>query len=243
MTLSEIFWSPAMLSANELIFLDILGAMGLGLILGFERNFHGHAAGMRTYALVCGASAGLTAIGGFTGLWYGGPEITQGHVTAEATHVIQGIVTGLGFLGGGVILRDGPTVRGLSTAASIWTAAAIGVIVGVGMYAAAFVATLACVVLMSGFKRLEMRLPHRRQIKATIKLDGQTPLPLDRVPGFMKEFGYTMLELSLTSSEPDKHFSYDLVLQADASHNFNDLADALGRMQGVAAFSLSPMRD
>src|SRR5579859_1313191 len=131
MTLSEIFWSPAMLSTNGLIFLDILGAMGLGLILGFERNFHGHAAGMRTYALVCGASAALTAIGGFTGLWYGGPSITQGHLVAEATHIIQGIVTGIGFLGAGVILRDGVNVRGLSTAASIWTASAIGIVVGV----------------------------------------------------------------------------------------------------------------
>ena len=243
MSLSEIFWSHAMLSANELILLDILGAMGLGLVLGFERNFHGHAAGMRTYALVCGAAAGLTAIGGFTGLWYGGPTVTQGHVQAEATHIVQGIVTGLGFLGGGVILRDGVTVRGLSTAASIWTAAAIGVVVGVGMYGAALVATLASVVLMSGFKRLEMRLPHRRQIKAAIKLDAPTSLPPDRLPRFMEDFGYILLELAVASSEADKHFSYDLVLQADASHNFNDLVDALGNMPGVAAFSLSPMRD
>jgi len=242
MSLFQTFWSSAELAANELIFLDILGAMGLGLILGFERNFHGHAAGMRTYALVCGASAALTAIGGFTGLWYGGPSITQGHLVAEATHIIQGIVTGIGFLGAGVILRDGVNVRGLSTAASIWTASAIGIVVGVGMYATACVATLASVVLMSGFKRLEMRLPHRRQLKAAITLDGPAPLPPERMPDFMKGYGYTVLELSVASSA-EKHFSYDLVLQSDASHNFNDLADALGKMQGVTAFSLSPMRD
>jgi len=243
MSLFQTFWSSAALTANELIFLDTLGAMALGLALGFERHFHGHAAGMRTYALVCGASAALTAIGGFTGLWFGGPQITQGHVAAESTHIIQGIVTGLGFLGGGVILRDGVSVRGLSTAASIWAAAVIGIIVGVGFYAAAFVATLASVVLMSGFKQLEMRLPHRRQLKVGISLAAPTVLPPERVPDFMKGFGYTLMEMSLTSSTAEKHFSYDLVLQSDASHNFNDLADALGKMQGVAAFSLSPMRD
>ena len=237
------FWSSAALSANELIFLDILGAMALGLILGFERNFHGHAAGMRTYALVCGASAGLTAIGGFTGLWYGGPTVTQGPVTAEATHVIQGIVTGIGFLGAGVILRDGATIRGLSTAASIWAAAAIGIVVGVGFYAAAFVATLASVVLMSGFKRLEMRLPHRRQLKVAITLNGPGGLPPEKMPDFMKEFGYTVVELSLSSAAAEKHFSYDLVLQSDATHNFNDLANALEKMPEIAAFSLAPMRD
>jgi putative Mg2+ transporter-C (MgtC) family protein len=243
MSLFQTFWSPAALTANELIFLDILGAMGLGLILGFERNYHGHAAGMRTYALVCGASAGLAAIGGFTSQWYGGPLVTQGHVTAEATHVIQGIVTGIGFLGAGVILRDGVTIRGLSTAASIWTASAIGIIVGVGMYATAFVTTLASVVLMSGFKRLETRLPHRRQLKVAITLDGPAHLPLERLPDLMKGYGYSVMELSVSSSAPEKHFSYDLVLQSDATHNFNDLADALGKMTGVTAFSLSPMRD
>jgi len=242
MSLLQTFWSSAELAANELIFLDILGAMGLGLILGFERNYHGHAAGMRTYALVCGASAGLAAIGGFTGQWYGGPAVTQGHLVAEATHIIQGIVTGIGFLGAGVILRDGATIRGLSTAASIWTASAIGIIVGVGLYATAFVATIACVVLMSGFKRLETRLPHRRQLKVAITLDGPAPLPPERMPDFMKSYGYSIMELSVASSA-EKHFSYDLVLQSDATHNFNDLADALGKMQGVSAFSLSPMRD
>jgi putative Mg2+ transporter-C (MgtC) family protein len=198
---------------------------------------------MRTYALVCGASAGLAAIGGFTGLWYGGPAMTQGHVAAEASHILQGIVTGIGFLGAGVILRDGPTIRGLSTAASIWAAAAIGIIVGIGFYAAALVATLATLVVMSGFKRIEMRLPHRRQLKATITLDEPDILPPGRVPDFMKGFGYLVVELSLSSEAREKHFSYDLVLQADASHNFNDLADALEKMPGVEAFSLSPMRD
>jgi len=243
MTLSEIFWSPAMLSTNGLILFDILGGMGLGLILGFERNFHGHAAGMRTYALVCGATSGLVAIGGFSGQWFGGPSLTNGHVVAEATHVIQGIVTGIGFLGAGVIMRDGATIRGLSTAASIWSAAAIGIIVGVGFYAAAMAATLLMVVLMSGFKRLEMGLPHRRQIKVAITLDGPAALAPENLPGFMKDFGYTVVETALSWAGAEKHFAYDLVLQADAAHNFNDLADTLGKMQGVAAFSLTPMRD
>ena len=159
MTLFDTFWGPTILHTNGLIFLDILGAMGLGLILGFERNFHGHAAGMRTYALVSGSAAAVTAIGGFSGQWFGGPDIVQGHVVAEATHVIQGIVTGIGFLGAGVILRDGATIRGLSTAASIWATAAIGIIVGVGFYSAAILTTLMTVALMIGFKRLEMRMP------------------------------------------------------------------------------------
>ncbi len=239
----DTFWSTSFLTSNLVVFLEILGALGLGVILGFERNFHGHAAGMRTYSLVCGSAAAVTAIGGFYGQWFGGPGVAQGHVVAEATHVIQGIVTGIGFLGAGVIVRDGATIRGLSTAASIWAAAAIGIIVGVGFYLVAILTTGACVILMAGFKRLEMRLPHRRQLKLAMTLDLPPALTIDKVPLFFKELGYMVGDISCKADQVEKHFFYDLVLFSDASHNFQDLADALSKMNGVSAYSLVPMRD
>ena len=243
MSLLHTFWSEPFFTSNLLICLQTLGAMGLGLLLGLERNYHGHAAGMRTYALVAGAAAAVTAIGGFSGQWFGGPALTQGHVTAEATHVIQGIVTGIGFLGAGVILRDGATIRGLSTAASIWATAVIGIIVGVGFYAAAIFFTLATALLMIGFKRVEMSLPHRRQLKVSLTLDLPASLPIDRLFLFFKDIGYTLGDVSCKSDRQEKHFSYDLVLHSDASHNFQDLANALAGIEGVVAYSLVPMRD
>lgn len=243
MGLFHTFWSEAFFTSNLLICLQTLGAMGLGLLLGLERNYHGHAAGMRTYALVAGAAAAATAIGGFSGQWFGGPALTQGHVTAEATHVIQGIVTGIGFLGAGVILRDGATIRGLSTAASIWATAVIGIIVGVGFYAAAIFTTIATAVLMTGFKRLEMRLPHRRQLKLTLTLGQPPALPIGRLHLFFKDLGYTLGDVSCKSDLQEEHFSYDLVLHSDASQNFQDLADALAGVEGVVSYSLVPMRD
>ena len=243
MTLYETFWGSAALTSNGLICLDILGAMGLGLILGFERNFHGHAAGMRTYALVCGSAAAVTAIGGFSGQWFGGPDIVQGHVVAEATHVIQGIVTGIGFLGAGVILRDGATIRGLSTAASIWAAAAIGIVVGVGFYFAAMFITVMTVILMIGFKRLEMRLPHRRQFKALITLSGPEAMPREKIHSFMRKFGFSVGDFTCQSDKIQKHICYDMVLHSDASHNFNELVNELDHMESVLSYSLSPMRD
>lgn len=243
MTLYDTFWGSAALTSNGLIFLDILGAMGLGLILGFERNFHGHAAGMRTYGLVCASAAALTAIGGFSGQWFGGPAIVQGKVIAEATHVIQGIVTGIGFLGAGVILRDGATIRGLSTAASIWAAATIGIIVGVGFYLAAMVMTAMTVVLMIGFKRLEMRLPHRRQFKAQVVLSGPEALPRDQIHAFMRQFGFSVGDFACQSDKGKNQFSYDMILHSDASHNFNELVNRLDHMEPVLSYTLSPMRD
>jgi putative Mg2+ transporter-C (MgtC) family protein len=243
MTLFDAFWSPAILTSNGLIFLDIIGAMGLGLILGFERNYHGHAAGMRTYSLVCGSAAAVTAIGGFSGQWFGGAAVIQGHVVTEATHVVQGIVTGIGFLGAGVILRDGVTIRGLSTAASIWAAAAIGIIVGIGFYAAAMLTTLATIGLMIGFKRLELRLPHRRQFKAVITLSRPETLPPAEVHGFMRKHGYTVGDLACQSDKGQKQVTYDLILHSDSAHNFNELIGALESLEGISAYVLSPMRD
>src|SRR3981189_3604003 len=130
------YWSAPEVAANGVIFLKLLGALLLGLLVGYERSYHGRAAGMRTYGLVCMASAALTIIGGYPGFWFGG----QGGVmvtAADPTRIIQGVVTGIGFLGAGVIMREGFNISGLTTAASIWASSVIGILVGVGFYPAA----------------------------------------------------------------------------------------------------------
>ena len=104
--------------------LEALGrvALGglLGYVIGFEREYRGSDAGDRTFALVCMGSAAFTAIG-----------VAQFPATAEK--ILAGIVTGIGFLGAGLIMRgDGGGVRGLTTAASLWATAALGVFVGAG---------------------------------------------------------------------------------------------------------------
>src|SRR5450830_1061906 len=124
------YWSPAELATNGVILLNLLGALLLGLLVGYERSYHGRASGMRTYGLVCMASAALTVIAGYPEYWYGGKTAIFGG--ADPTRIIQGIVTGIGFLGAGVIMKEGFSISGLTTAASIWTSAAIGILVGVG---------------------------------------------------------------------------------------------------------------
>lgn len=102
MDLLRSYWSPAELVTNGLIFLHLLGALAVGLLLGYERSYHGRAAGMRTYGLVCLASTALTVVNAYPSMWYGGIG-TQGAaqgaaLSGDPTRVIQGIVTGIGFL-------------------------------------------------------------------------------------------------------------------------------------------------
>src|SRR5271154_4035326 len=161
------YWDNPEISANILIFLNILGALFLGLMVGYERSYRGRAAGMRTYGLVCMASCALTVISGYPEFWW------SGHMPAVVTaidpgRIIQGVVTGIGFLGAGVIMRDGVNISGLNTAASIWTVAAIGVLVGVGFYGAAILLALLSTVFMWWGLKIEDLLPGRHAVAVTL---------------------------------------------------------------------------
>ncbi|GAB3150694.1 MgtC/SapB family protein [Amycolatopsis sp. NPDC004378] len=109
-----------------------LGAgVGLGTVIGFERQYRARMAGLRTNALVAAGATlfVLLSAHGFTG------------AGADPTRVAAQIVSGIGFLGAGVILREGLTVRGLNTAATLWCSAAVGSLAGAGLYAAALAGT------------------------------------------------------------------------------------------------------
>lgn len=93
--------------------------------MGYERSYNGRASGMRTYGLVCMASTALTVFVGYAPLWYGGAAT---RVAPDARRIVQGVVTGVGFVCAGVIVKDGLNVSGLTTAASIWAASAVGVL-------------------------------------------------------------------------------------------------------------------
>ena len=108
----------------------------LGAAIGFEREIHDHPAGMRTHLLVALGSALFTVVSifGFVGA-------VQGQAAVDPSRVAAQVVTGIGFLGAGAILKYGTSIRGLTTAASLWATAAIGMAVGTGAYLVAAIAT------------------------------------------------------------------------------------------------------
>jgi len=139
------------------IALRLGSATFVGAVLGLNRELRGKPAGLRTNALVSLGSALLILAG--VGVAQGGGEL-EANVTSR---VMQGVITGIGFLGAGVILRDtgGTQVHGITTAATIWLTAALGVLCGVGMWTLALLGmALTLVVLVFG-KPLEKFL-HRK---------------------------------------------------------------------------------
>src|SRR5215212_953182 len=142
-------------------FLVILTRIAAGLLvgglIGLERSFHGRPAGFRTHALVCVASALLMLVTVYQSEWM--TAVPLDAIRTDPTRMAQGIMTGIGFLGAGVIFKEGLTVRGLTTAASIWITAAIGILVGIGFYFPAVLALAAALTVLALFRYIEARLP------------------------------------------------------------------------------------
>lgn len=109
----------------------LLLALLAGGIIGIERALHGREAGFRTHALVCVSSSLLMILMVYQ--WDLVPAQFLDTVRADPSRMAQGIMTGIGFLGAGMIIKEGLTVRGLTTAASIWMTASIGIVIGLSL--------------------------------------------------------------------------------------------------------------
>jgi putative Mg2+ transporter-C (MgtC) family protein len=234
------YWSAPEIATNILILLHLLGALAVGVLIGYERSYHGRAAGIRTYALVCVASCVLTVINAYPHHWFGGMSATP--AAADPTRVIQGIMTGIGFLGAGVIMKEGLSIRGLSTAASIWMTSAIGVVIGVGFYGAAIFAAIITVALMSGVRSIETALPHQMLMHLTLKFPHDRTPEANDIRALMEQFGWEVSEWSFLLGQEGSRFEYQLVLTANAPVKPVKLVEALGRLDGLLEYRLSPSR-
>jgi putative Mg2+ transporter-C (MgtC) family protein len=132
--------------------LRLATALSLGAVIGVERQWRARMAGLRTNVLVATGAALFVLLSAY------GFHPEMGGVAADPTRVAAQIVSGIGFLGAGVILRDGLNVRGLNTAASLWCSAAVGSLAGVGMYTIAAVGTAAVIVANVGLRPLARRI-------------------------------------------------------------------------------------
>lgn len=244
-TLLAGYWSAPEVAANLVILLHLLVALIVGGLLGYERSFHGRAAGLRTYSLVCLASTALTVLSGYPELWYASSHLpgTAPYSSADPTRVIQGIMTGIGFLGAGVIVRDGMSIRGLSTAASIWMTASVGILIGLGFVIAACAAAVLAMFVMSGLRWLEDRLPRRGLLHLRARFPReQCPTETD-MRALVARFGFRAQGLSYELHDNGRGLEYRMSLVTRHPPDGEALAQELLRMPQLSAFRLSPLRD
>ncbi|WP_018150912.1 MgtC/SapB family protein [Leeia oryzae] len=238
------YWSTTFLAANVTIALNIFGALLLGMLVGYERSYHGRAAGMRTYGLVAMASTALTVVVGYPEFWFGGH--TGVAITSQPTQVIQGIVTGVGFLGAGIIMKDGFTISGLTSAASIWASSAIGVLVGLGFYAASITLGLLSAICMMWGPKLENLLPSRQAVAVHIRYKAGYKPTIDFLRSWIHTLGFNFAEGSLSVAKQGNHIEWRFVvidIHNMRTPSIQHIADELEQLEGIEEYQLSHARN
>ena len=146
----------------------VAAAMAAGGLIGVERTYHGHPAGFRTHILVCLTSCLLMLAAMHQSTW-AFVALPGQTVVIDPTRMSHGLLTGIGFLCAGVIFREGFSVHGLTTAASLWVTSAIGVLYGVGMLDLALIGSAATLGVLAVLRLLDAKLPHVGVMDVTLR--------------------------------------------------------------------------
>src|SRR5216117_4101395 len=176
------------------IALHLVIALAAGGIIGLERSYHGRPAGFRTHALVCIASTVLMILTVYHVKWFEASFLER--VTIDPTRMAHGIMTGIGFLGAGVIVKEGLTVRGLTTAASIWITAAIGILAGIGFYFPLLVSVVMTLGVLSLFRLIEARMPTQVYYHFDVRFARSAGMSEAALRTMIEEHGFSIANFS-----------------------------------------------
>lgn len=226
----------------EQIVFPLVGSLAAGILIGFEREYKSRPAGLRTHTLVSLASTLLMLAAARQGDW----EvlfIDDGSIVTDPTRMAHGILTGLGFLCAGVIVRHGFSIQGLTTATSLWMTSALGILFGVGLYDLAIAGTVVTLVVLLLFRLLYRYLPRRGNLDIVVRVEtgaGMDGTELERLlarHGLRGEVlrhrlleGGAVLELSAKAVSPQ------LV-------RLEPLSRALRGIDGMRGFEIAPRED
>ncbi|HEX6928950.1 MAG TPA: MgtC/SapB family protein [Gammaproteobacteria bacterium] len=221
------------------ILVPLCSAWLAGSLIGLERSYHGRPAGFRTHTLVCLSSALLMLATVHQDQWIGGLAIET--VTTDPTRMAQGIMTGIGFIGAGVIFQEGLTVHGLTTAASIFITAALGILFGIGYFLPAIFTTAITLIVLGMFRMLERHIPAQNILKHALRFSR------DNVPGehavreLLREHDFVITQMGYALSEDGRTFEYRMLIGTLDPRNICRLADTLRDRKDVIEYSLLPM--
>ena len=205
--------------------LRLLLAAVLGAVIGFEREIHEHPAGMRTHLLVSLGSAAFTVLS-----IYGFPS-GQG-VSTDTSRVAAQIVTGIGFLGAGAIIKYGTSVRGLTTAASLWATAAVGMAVGAGWWVVALVTTAIVVFSLWPLNRVLARIRGQGPHPMRFRLQAQRLEALGEVTRVLTAHRVEIGEIN-SQRVAKAHYEIELQVRVPESLGQEELVQAIGAVPDV----------
>jgi putative Mg2+ transporter-C (MgtC) family protein len=152
-------------------------------------------------------------------------------------------MTGIGFLGTGVIFKEGLTVRGLTTAASIWITSGIGILIGIGFWFAAIVGAIATLVVLALFRFVETRLPSEFYAHHMLRFQRDRVMSEDELRKLVGDHGFTIANLACRLTEGGQQFEYRMTIKSRDRKNGERLAAQLRSLPEVIEFRISPTGD
>jgi putative Mg2+ transporter-C (MgtC) family protein len=194
------------------ILVRLAAAAALGSVIGIERELREREAGFRTHMLVSVGAALFTLVSAYA--WTDFTFSQASGVTFDPTRIAAQIVTGIGFIGAGAIIRQGLTVRGLTTAATLWMVAAIGMACGAGFYWAAVIATAIALVGLGPLRLVSRRIgerPHRRELEVELEAKASAAPAL----AALEQLGVTVASFSIAAHGDGRRLSCVVELQQE----------------------------
>lgn len=219
------------------ILVELGAAWFAGALIGSERSFHGRAAGFRTHALVSLAAASAVMV--CLAPTFSPGVFPGGAARLDPTRLAQGVMTGVGFLGAGVIFKEGVNVQGLTTAASVWATAAIGLLFGVGALGVGALATAGVLSTLLILRWVEELLPARVYAWAAFRFRSDSAPDTATLQAGLAAFGVSLRELSYARSHDGSIVEFSGNLMAEQDRAFDLLASHLRTLEGLAEFELS----
>jgi putative Mg2+ transporter-C (MgtC) family protein len=219
----------------------LLAALVAGGLIGLERSYHGRPAGFRTHTLVCMASSLLMVVALYQATWF--PDAGPETVRIDPTRMAQGVMTGIGFLGAGVIMKEGLSVRGLTTAASIWITSAIGILAGVGLYGPVVLATLLTLGTLTVFRRIESIMPTLLYAHHRLRFAREHVMSEPDVRSMLAEHGFSVANVSYGVIGDGRFFEYHMIIRTKDHRSAGALARRLTGLPAVVEFQIAPTGD
>jgi len=215
---------------------NLAAAWIAGGVIGIERSYHGRAAGFRTHCIVALAAAGAIMIAFIPALQ---PALFHGPASIDnAGRIAQGVMTGIGFLGAGVIFKEGVNIQGLTTAASVWATAGIGILFGVGAYVPGTLLTVAVLVTLIVLRWTEVVMPAKVYVWSIFRFKEAGAPTGDAFKAMLVAHGASVVELSYARKAGGDIIEYSGVMRTPRPAVLHAMADHLRGMEGLVEYEL-----
>lgn len=218
------------------IAVNLAAAWAAGGVIGIERSYHGRAAGFRTHCIVALAAAGAIMIAFVPALQ---PALFHGPASIDnAGRIAQGVMTGIGFLGAGVIFKEGVNIQGLTTAASVWATAGIGLLFGVGAYAPGALLTGAVLATLIVLRWAELVMPAKVYVWSVFRFKADGAPTGDAFKAALAAQGASVVELSYARRQGGAILEYSGVMRTPQASVLHALAEHLRAVDGLVEYEL-----